>query len=602
MHRSTPWAWPLLLIVGAGSAFASEGVDDIVKLEEAGVSDDVQLAYVQNSSIAYDPTSEEIERLEQAGVSASVIVAMIERGEKADARAAAGSQGELRAAASSPEETVMTRGAEPQPQVPPPVYNDDVSVSAAVSYVPPGGEMDVSFFYGSLAPYGSWHRIDGYGYAWRPNVTITVTDWQPYCNDGHWVWTDHGWYWESSYPWGWAAFHYGRWHHHHHHGWVWIPGTTWGPAWVDWRHSDEYYGWAPLPPEAHFRAGVGITFGSGDVRVGLGFGLAADAYTFVPVGAFLERDYHRHRVPRRNVTNVYNRTTVVNNTYVYNDNRVINRGIPVDNVRRRTRANIETVQVTSMSASEGQALTRAERREQNRIEVFRPAVREGARQEPAAAAATYRTRAAERREARAAQRLEASKERRERIQDRREDARERQQEAAQDRRENAAERREDASERRQEAAQERREDAAQRESAQQERLEQLKRQREEKREGVQERREDASERRQEAAQERREDAAQREKAQQERLEQLKRQREEKRERVQERREDASERRQEATQERRQEAARRQSERQGAQQQRQQQAERRRQEAAQKAQEREADGIQGKPVQKKGRRR
>ncbi|GMV81796.1 MAG: hypothetical protein AMXMBFR7_29800 [Planctomycetota bacterium] len=595
MRRPTPWAWPLLLIVGAGSAFASEGVDEIVKLEEAGVSDDVQLAYVQNSSIAYDPTSQEIERLEQAGVSASVIVAMIERGEKADARSAAASQGELRNAASSPEETVMTRGAEPQPQVPPPVYNDDVSVSAAVSYVPPGGEMDVSFFYGSLSPYGNWHRIDGYGYAWRPNVAITVTDWQPYCNDGHWVWTDHGWYWESSYPWGWAAFHYGRWHRHHHHGWVWIPGTTWGPAWVDWRHSDEYYGWAPLPPEAHFRAGVGITFGSGDVRVGLGFGLASDAYTFVPAGAFLERDYHRHRVPRRNVTNVYNRTTVVNNTYVYNDNRVINRGIPVDNVRRRTRANIETVQVTTMSASEGQALTRAERREQNRIEVFRPVVREGARQEPAAAAATYRTRAAERREARAAQRLDASKERRERVQDRRENARERQEEAVQDRRE-------DASERRQEAAQERREDAAQRESAQQERLDQLKRQREKKREGVQERREDASERRQEAAQERREDAAQRESAQQERLDQLKRQREKKREGVQERREDASERRQEAAQERRQEAARRQSERQGAQQQRQQQAERRRQEAVQKSQEREAGDVQGKPVQRKGQRR
>jgi hypothetical protein len=28
-----------------------------------------------------------------------------------------------------------------------------------------------------------------------------------------------------------------------------VPGEDWGPAWVDWRYSDDYVGWAPLPPD-----------------------------------------------------------------------------------------------------------------------------------------------------------------------------------------------------------------------------------------------------------------------------------------------------------------------------------------------------------------
>src|SRR5262249_38322101 len=32
-------------------------------------------------------------------------------------------------------------------------------------------------------------------------------------------------------------------------GWAWVPGEEWAPAWVNWRASDEYVGWAPLPPD-----------------------------------------------------------------------------------------------------------------------------------------------------------------------------------------------------------------------------------------------------------------------------------------------------------------------------------------------------------------
>lgn len=37
-----------------------------------------------------------------------------------------------------------------------------------------------------------------------------------------------------------------------------VPGTEWGPAWVSWRRSPQYVGWAPLPPEARFTTGIGF--------------------------------------------------------------------------------------------------------------------------------------------------------------------------------------------------------------------------------------------------------------------------------------------------------------------------------------------------------
>ena len=64
------------------------------------------------------------------------------------------------------------------------------------------------------------------------------------------MWTDeNGWYWVSDEPFGWATYHYGRWAYDEQYRWIWIPGGTWGPAWVAFRYSDENIGWAPLPPE-----------------------------------------------------------------------------------------------------------------------------------------------------------------------------------------------------------------------------------------------------------------------------------------------------------------------------------------------------------------
>ncbi len=108
------------------------------------------------------------------------------------------------------------------------------------------GEVD---FYMALNPYGRWVWIDDFDdYIWVPNVAVT---WRPYYN-GSWTYTQYGWTWVSYEPWGWIPHHYGRWFFHPVYHWIWIPGTTWGPAYVTWGYYGGYYSWAPLPP-AHCR-------------------------------------------------------------------------------------------------------------------------------------------------------------------------------------------------------------------------------------------------------------------------------------------------------------------------------------------------------------
>lgn len=111
--------------------------------------------------------------------------------------------------------------------------------------VSPAQDVDLNFFIEQLSPYGEWLWTDQHGWVWRPNGT--GANWRPYTY-GRWLYTDAGWYWHSYWPWGWAPFHYGNWAFLSMLGWVWVPGTVWGPSWVMWRYADGYLGWAPIPP------------------------------------------------------------------------------------------------------------------------------------------------------------------------------------------------------------------------------------------------------------------------------------------------------------------------------------------------------------------
>ncbi len=154
----------------------------------------------------------------------------------------------------------------PVDNAPPPAFAPtDLPVPDAQSY---------PYFYQPLQPYGEWVTLAGYGPCWRPaNVPA---EWRPYL-EGRWVWTDGGWSWASNEPWGWATYHYGRWMPTAQFGWVWVPGRTWAPAWVNWRSNDDVIGWAPMPPDM----AVSVAFGDG------GFSLGLDGWTMVRCGDFL---------------------------------------------------------------------------------------------------------------------------------------------------------------------------------------------------------------------------------------------------------------------------------------------------------------------------
>jgi hypothetical protein len=175
-------------------------------------------------------------------------------------------------------------------------------------------QVTVSFFYNTLGPYGEWVQDPDYGYVWHP--TNVDENWAPY-TDGYWAYTDGGWTWVSYEDYGGVVYHYGRWAQIPGFGWVWVPGETWAPAWVSWRVSDDYVGWAPLPPEARWRAGFG--FGP---WVGARYDIGPGFYSFVGVGDFgapalgaviLSRD--RNVAIFNNTTNITNITT--NNSGVY---------------------------------------------------------------------------------------------------------------------------------------------------------------------------------------------------------------------------------------------------------------------------------------------
>jgi hypothetical protein len=154
---------------------------------------------------------------------------------------------------------------------------------------------DYSLFYQQLAPFGRWFEVNGYGYCWRP--TITVAGWRPYV-DGCWVWTSLGWAWQSNEPFGWATYHYGRWVNLARYGWVWVPGSEWAPAWVAWRQSRDCVGWAPLPPEQGVCNGV---YRDCDSRYGLG----PASYTFINTNQFVSRSYINVYAPVIRQTTIY---------------------------------------------------------------------------------------------------------------------------------------------------------------------------------------------------------------------------------------------------------------------------------------------------------
>ena len=161
-----------------------------------------------------------------------------------------------------------------------------VLVAACVAMFTPSrahAQVEVSFdyFYDALEPYGTWVEVEGYGPCWSPgNVDA---DWAPY-TDGGWVYTDAGWTWLGDEPFSSIVDHYGRWIMAGSLGWCWVPGYEWAPAWVSWRDSDDYVGWAPLPPEVTWDPEIGVGIWVDEV-----YGIGPSFYVFCHHRDFGER-------------------------------------------------------------------------------------------------------------------------------------------------------------------------------------------------------------------------------------------------------------------------------------------------------------------------
>ena len=99
-------------------------------------------------------------------------------------------------------------------------------------------------------------------------------------------------------------FHYGTWYTDAIYGPIWVPGYQWGPGWVAWRGSPNYYGWTSIGP--------GVSY---EMAYSNGYNVPYNQWTFVSCNYYgYPNSYNYYETPSNNVT-IINNTTVINNSY-----------------------------------------------------------------------------------------------------------------------------------------------------------------------------------------------------------------------------------------------------------------------------------------------
>jgi hypothetical protein len=312
----------LIVLAGACHSVRAENtaaVNDVLKLKSAGVTEETIVSYIQSKNVNYDLSADTVLALRAKGVTPAVLNAMLASGNAGAAAATAPVS-----AWSQPQPGITPPPPlTPQPQPPQPASPMPNPAAAppppgypgvpAPQVVQPMANPDVAYFYQELSPYGRWMLAEDGQWCWQPTVAVSAPLWRPYWDKGHWIWTDHGWYWSSDYPWGWAAFHYGRWQLHPHHGWVWYPDHVWGPSWVVWRGGGQYCGWAPLPPGAVYDTVHGyFTYHGNHVEAGFDFGLGFAHFSFCYTSQ-MGHPAQPHGWNETEAHQAYNRTTIINN-------------------------------------------------------------------------------------------------------------------------------------------------------------------------------------------------------------------------------------------------------------------------------------------------
>ena len=304
----------------------------VIRLTQAGVDQSIVMTFVTNSSRTFNLDSDKIIYLTDTGATADLVTAMMQRDQQLQDQFAA-------AHAAQQAQTVQ-----PDPTTePPPADTTDTNLAPA-----PEPPVTVNYFYNTLSPYGSWVYVAGYGNCWRPTVCAYNPGWRPYCDRGSWVYSDCGWYWNSDYAWG-VTFHYGRWFQNPAIGWCWYPDTVWAPSWVTWRQSNNYCGWAPLPPGTACQPGVGIVYHGNNISVGAVSVWAQAVSLLCQPQYFLQSaPAHHYCASPAQVTQIYNNTTVINNFNV-NNHTIVNHGIDVGRIAAGTHTPIHPIPVHDLN-------------------------------------------------------------------------------------------------------------------------------------------------------------------------------------------------------------------------------------------------------------
>jgi len=325
----------------------SPDLQEVVKLSQAHMGDDVIINFINNSGKSYKLSADDIIYLNSHGVSQGVISAL-----QTAAAAPAPSpmpppaQAATPPAPAAPPSPASTVTPVPMPSSPAPPVAGSLPPPApgAGATPPPASEVNFDYFHAQLSPFGTWLQVAPYGWCWHPDQAIAVNpDWRPYYDMGQWVYTEDGWFWQSDYTWGDIPFHYGNWVLDPGLGWLWVPGYTWGPAWVFWREADAdgCIGWAPLPWGAVFVDGGWLYHGV-HYGVDFDFGLGANFFVFVGFDHFHDgffrmrgREYAFH-VPRARINGFYARSELRNDFRRDAHGRLVNDGIGRDRVERFT--------------------------------------------------------------------------------------------------------------------------------------------------------------------------------------------------------------------------------------------------------------------------
>ena len=201
----------------------------------------------------------------------------------------------------------------------------------------------------ALNPYGEWMGTQEYGEVWKPRIQNSP-NWAPY-TVGRWHYTELGWHFTSSEPWGWACYHYGRWVRYRNLGWCWVPGREWAPAWVSWRTSPKHIGWSPLPPSATWNHHSGIRHWA-DSR----FNIGPSHYSFLRVQDFSSRNCQNSLISRRQNTSLMlstNNVTLMFSISLGGKKRICNRGPDRNFLVKHHRQDHRPLRITRSRAEKG---------------------------------------------------------------------------------------------------------------------------------------------------------------------------------------------------------------------------------------------------------